>query len=234
MSAAPAIAAAVRTYFRALLTGDRGLLASVSIPHPDLGVLVPTQPARPGVANMLNDVARLDVSSTPLPGTRHVAQACLGGVVHVLMVRDTDAGPRLDLRYPINSLAPDDERRSAARAFYRAMLLGDLRTLRELAFDARGVELLAENRPPAGEHAQLEHVAAALGFAELVVGEPFVVPDGVQFVSPRHAEMGITVLSGLTVSGEVPFLLRQRNGAWTVVPFHFIQAAALSRGASMA
>ena len=232
MPASTALAEAVRTYFRALLTGDRDLLAGVSLPHPELDRLVPKRPALPAVAALLADLERLQLRHDPLPGERHLAQAFVGGVLHLLLLRDTLRGPRVDLRYAIGALQPDDERRAAARGFYRAMLFGDLDTLRDLAFDARGVELLAERTPPAGEHAQLAHVADMLGLAELAIGEPFAVPNGVQFVSQRHAEMGIAVFSGLCPSGELPFLLRQRDGAWKVIPFHFIQAAALARSTS--
>lgn len=233
MSAPAPVAAAVRTYFRALLTGDRDLLADVSLPHPELDRLVPTRHALPGVAPLLADLERLQLRHEPLPGERHFVQAWVGGVLHLLALRDSLRGPRVDLRYALGALQPDDERRTVARAFYRAMLFGDLDMLRELSFDARGVELLAERTPPAGEWDQLAHVADMLGLAELAVGEPVAVPNGVQFVSQRHAEMGIAVFSGLCPSGELPFLLRQRDGAWKVIPFHFIQAVALARGATI-
>lgn len=232
MTAPASVADAVRTFFRAVLTGDRDLLAGVALPHPDLDHLVPTRTPRPGVAPLLAELPRLQLRHDTLPGERHFVQAFVGGELHLLVLRDTLRGPRIDLRYALGALQPDDERRAVARAFYGAMLFGDADALRELAFDARGVELLAEHRPPAGEHAQLAHVVATLGFAELAVGEPFTVPNGVQFVSERHAEMGIAVFSGLCPSGELPFLLRQRDGAWKVIPFHFVQAAAQARGAT--
>lgn len=234
MPAPAAVVATVRTFFRALLTGDRELLASVSLPHPELATLTPTQPPHASVATMLGELQRLDVRADELPGDRHLVQAGLGGMVHLLVVHESKAGPRVDLRYLIESQKPDDARRTTARAFYRAMLLGDAPTLQRLAFDARGVELLAETPPPAGEHGQLAHVAAAMGLVELSAGEAFAVPNGVQFVGPRHAEMGIVVLSGLTPNGEIPFLLRQRDDEWKVIPFHFVQAAALARTSSLA
>lgn len=233
MSAPAPVAAVVRTYFRALLTGDRELLASTSLPHPELASLVPARSPSATVAPMLAELGHLQLTHDELPAERHLVKAFLGGVVHLLVLRDTPLGPRVDLRHAIEANRPDDDRRRAARAFYRALLLGDLPRLRELAFDDRGIELLTGHEAPAGEQAQLLHVAEMLGLVELAVGEPFAVPNGVQFVSDRHAEMGITVFSGLTPSGEIPFLVRQRDGAWKVIPFHFLQAAALSRGATI-
>ena len=233
MSAPAPVAAVVRTYFRALLTGDRELLATVSLPHPELGSLVPARSPTAAVAPMLAELGHLQMTHEPLPAERHLVKAFLGGVVHLLVLRDAPLGPRVDLRHAIEANRPDDHRRAAARAFYRALLLGDLPQLRGLAFDDRGIELLANHEVPAGEHAQLLHQAEMLGLVELAVGEPFAVPNGVQFVSDRHAEMGITVFSGLTPDGEIPFLVRQRDGAWKVIPFHFLQSAALSRGATI-
>ena len=71
-----------------------------------------------------------------------------------------------------------------------------------------------------------------LALVELKLGEPFTVPSGTQFVTPRHVEMGIRVYTGLTPDGEIPFLLRERDGAWKVIPFHFIQSVAMARGAT--
>ncbi len=227
------IAASVRTFFRALLTGDRDLLASVSLPHAELGTLVPTRPPIATVTPMLSEIGRLQLTCDALPSDRHLVRAFFGGILHTLVAQTTPMGPRIDLRYLIAMHAADDARRQVARAFYRALLLGDAATLFDLSFDARGVELLVDGEPPAGERAQLEHIAAAMGLIELAVGEPFVVPNGVQFVDARHIEMGIAVFSGLTTNGEIPFLLRQRDGAWKVIPFHFIQSASLTRGATL-
>ena len=97
----------------------------------------------------------------------------------------------------------------------------------------RGIDLLVGDRPPSGEHGQLEDVVATIGIVQLESGEPFVVTKGIEFVGARHAEMGIQVFRALTPVGEVPFLLRQRDGAWKVIPFHFIQAAVVARGGSI-
>ena len=150
----------------------------------------------------------------------------------VLVLHDTPGGPRVDLRYPLAALQPDDERRRTARAFHRAMLLSDLHALRRLAFDDRGLETLVDNHAPRGADEPLLAAVQAMPLVELGLGEPFVVPSGVQFVNARHLEMGITVLGGLTPGGEIPFLLRQRSGEWKVIPFHFLQAAAAARSAS--
>jgi hypothetical protein len=227
------IAAAVRTFLRAQLTGDLAALTSVCRPHPELASLVPARPPLPAVAPMLAELDRLQLSGTELPADRFLARAYLGGVVHVVLLHDGADGPRVDARYPIAATRPDDERRGVARSFYRALLLGDSDRLHELAFDARGVELLTGSSPPAGEHAQLEHVAATMGLVQLGVGEPFTVPNGVEFVTARHAEMGIDVFSALAPDAEFPLLLRRRDGQWKVIVWHFVQAAALARGGTI-
>jgi hypothetical protein len=227
------IAAAVRTFLRAQLTGDLAALTSVCRPCPELALLAPSKPPVAAVAPMLAELDRLQLSGTELPADRWLARAFLGGVVHVLLLHDAPAGPRVDARYALAACKPDDERRRVARAFYRALLLGDATTLLELAFDARGIELLLDGAPPAGEHAQLEHVAASMGLVQLDVGEPFTVPNGVEFVTARHAEMGIDVFSALAPDAEFPLLLRKRDGAWKVIVWHFVQAAALARGGTI-
>jgi hypothetical protein len=228
------VRAAVRSFLRAQLTGDLALLTSVCRPHPALASLVPARPPLPAVAPLLAETERVQVAGTEVAADRWVARVGLGGVVHVLPVQCGAGGALVDPRYAIEALRPDDERRQVARRFYLAMLLADARALHELAFDARGVELLAGQAPPPGEHAQLAQVAATMGLVQLGAGESFVVPRGVEFVGPRHAEMGIDVFSALTPDAELPLLLRRRDGAWRVIAFHFIQAAAQARGGSFA
>jgi hypothetical protein len=224
------VAATSRAFLRAMLTGDRELLRRSALPDPRLAHLAPSQPPMASIAPMLAVIDRMPLHGSVLAGDRWLVQATLNGMVHLLVVRQQKPDEaRVDARYLLAFGTPDDERCKVARAFYRAMLLGDLATLRELAFDARGVELLAEQAPPYGEHAQLEHIAATMSLIELGLGEAFAVPNAVQFVGSRHVEMGIVVLSGLTPNGEIPFLLRQRDGAWRVIAFHFIQGAALAR-----
>lgn len=228
------VVAAARSFLRAQLTGDRDLLARVCRPHPELAALAPTRPPRASIGQLLDELERLQVSGDELGGDRLLVRAWLGGTVHLLVVHVMPDGARVDARYAIEAQRPDDERRRVARDFYRAMLFGDAAALADLAFDARGVEMLAGGAPPPGERAQLEHVVATMGLVKLETGESFVVPKGVEFTSARHAELGIEVWSGLTPSGEIPFLLRRRDGAWKVIPFHFIQAAVLARGGTLA
>ena len=231
MPAPGSLSAATRAYLRALLTGDADLLASISLAHPHRSTLL-AGARREATAALLADLARAPIASQPLGSERHLMTVDLGGVLHVLVLHDTPGGPRVDLRYPLAALQPDDERRRTARAFHRAMLLSDLHALRRLAFDDRGLETLVDNHAPRGADEPLLAAVQAMPLVELGLGEPFVVPSGVQFVNARHLEMGITVLGGLTPGGEIPFLLRQRSGEWKVIPFHFLQAAAAARSAS--
>lgn len=231
MPAPTSLSAATRAYLRALLTGDADLLASISLAHPHRGTLLAGS-RREATAALLADVGRAPIASKPLGSERHLVTADLGGVLHVLVLHDTPGGPRVDLRYPLAALQPDDERRCTARAFHRAMLLGDLHALRRLAFDDRGLETLVDDKAPRGADEPLLAAVQAMPLVELGLGEPFVVPSGVQFVNARHLEMGIAVLGGLTPGGEIPFLLRQRSGEWKVIPFHFLQAATAARAAS--
>lgn len=225
--------AAVRTFLRAQITGDADLLATAALPHAELGRLVTSPSPRPATGDLLAQLERLNLRTEPLGGGRHFVRAIFGSSIQLLVVHDTPAGARVDARYPLEAMRPDDERRRLIRQFYLALLLGDGERLAELAFDARGLELLVCSAPPAGEHGQLEHVAATMGLVQLQNGEPFVVPSGVEFVGPRHAELGIEVWSAITPGGELPFLLRRRDGGWKVIPFHFIQAALQARGGSI-
>lgn len=230
MPAPVPIVTAVRAFFHALATADLTRLQQAALQHPDLARLLPARPKANDANTLAAELDRLQVRCEELGGGRHFVQAVAGGSIQLLVVADGPGGPRVDARYPLSALAPDDERRAVARRFYLALLLRDDETLRDLAFDARGLEVLAGPQPPAGEHGQLEHIAEVMGLVQLQPGEPFVVPGGVEFVGARHAELGIEVWSGLTPSGEVPFLLRQRDGAWKVIAFHFVQAAVLAQG----
>lgn len=213
--------ATVRTFLRALHTGDRELLTSVALPHAELGRLLPD----PATAGAATSTMTPSITAVDLPGERELLTVQCEGRQHLLVVHQTQFGPRLDLRLQIAAAQPDDARRTAARAFYRALLCGDLATLRQLAFDATGIEALgtADARPSLLE---VEPAVQALALVELGLGEAFPVPNGVQFVSARHLELGIVVLAGLVPNGEIPFLLRQRDGRWRVITLHFLQSAA--------
>jgi acyl-CoA synthetase (AMP-forming)/AMP-acid ligase II len=167
-------------------------------------------------------------------GTKILPTLQRGGTVQLLPLQGHGHDVKIDARYLLAARHGDDAPRAVARAFYRALLFHDLATLTELAFDARGVEVLAEgSAPPPGEQGQLELVVDVLALAELAVGEPFPTPSGLQFVTPRHREMGIRVYRGLVPDGELPFLLRQRDSAWKVIPFHFVQAVVVARGGTL-
>ncbi len=228
------VTVAARAFLRAMLTGDLPLLQRCAMPHPQLAQLAPTRPPLASIAPVLAEIERVTLHGTALVGDRWLVQAPLGGMVHLLVVQQRGNEARVDARYLLAFQRSDDERSQVARAFYRAMLLGDLAALQTLSFDPRGVEVLAEASPPAGEHDQLAHVAATMSLIELGLGEAFAVPNAMQFVDARHVELGIVVLSGLTPNGEIPFLLRQRDGEWRVIPNHFIQSATLARAGAAA
>ncbi len=213
--------AVVRTFLRALRTGDRDLLASVALPHAELGVLL----APPGPKTAAVETPLPELTSIDLPGERQLITLQQEQRQLLLVVRATQFGPRLDLRHLIAAAHPDNPCRATARAFYRALLCGDLATLRALAFDTTGIEALgaADGLPSLLD---IEPTVQALGLVELGLGEAFTVPNGVQFVSARHLELGIVVLAGLTPTGEIPFLLRPRDDQWKVIALHFLQAAA--------
>jgi hypothetical protein len=221
---------AVRTFLRALHTGDHDLLASVALPHPELGRLLPdlssTTPATGG------DAPPAEFTAIDLPGERQLITVRQPGRQRLLIVRATEFGPRIDLRHWLAAAQPDDPRRAIARAFYRALLCGDLGTLRTLAFDPTGIEGLGATDRLLSP-IDVEATVQALGLIELDLGEAFPVANGVQFVSARHHELGIVVLDGLTPIGAIPFLLRQRDGNWKVVTHHFLQAAAQERAAAL-
>jgi hypothetical protein len=232
MSAPDAIVATATSFLRAQRTGDRALLASVCLPHPDLDRLVGARP--PAAAAVVErELEGVQISGHDLGEGRFLANVYFGGVVHLMLLRTVPGGPRVDPRYAIAAMQPDDERRNVIRAFYYALLTSHEEALHELAFDARGVDLLVGEAPPAGECGQLEHVASMMGIAPLRIGDTFVTAKGVETVNAKHAEHGIEVFSALTPEGELPFLLKQRDGAWKVMPFHFIQMAVVARGGSL-
>jgi hypothetical protein len=223
--------ATVRGYFEALRAGDAARLAHHTLPHPELATLVASPPV-PTAARHLAALDALSVRTAELPRDRLLVQAWLGEHVQLLVMQATAAGYRIDARYPIAALRPDDGPRTTARAFYRGLLAGDVAAMQTLAFDARGVELLANGGLAPVDAWHHELLVEMLVLCELEAGDPFEVPTGTQFVGPRHHELGIRVLQALTPEGEIPFLLRQRDGDWKVIPFHFIQAVAMRRGAT--
>jgi hypothetical protein len=225
---ASATSHAVRTFLRALLTGDHELLTSVVLPHPDLATLTAARPPFAAVATAVADVARAPLRCRELHGERQLVHVRLGSDDHLIVVHSTTAGMRVDARWQLAQRLADDELRRTVRAFYQAWACGNRATLRELAFDTNGIDALADLAPPGADPAH----AATMVLVELGLGESFAVPHGVQFVSGRHAEMGIRVLNGLLPDAEIPFLLRQRDGAWRVIPFHFLQRTAQPRGAA--
>jgi len=79
----------------------------------------------------------------------------------------------------------------------------------------------------------LDLQAAMIAFVEVADGESYPTPTGPQQVTTRHRDHGIRVLVGFTLAGEISFLLRQRDGVWTVIPFLFVQAEVLRRGGSL-
>ena len=102
--AAP-IAAAVRTYFRAMLLGDRELLRGVVLPDHDLGGLVVQPNARPPIARLLAETDRLVVSCRGQAADRQHVVVRLGGELHRLVVHLTPHGPRIDPRPAAAALA---------------------------------------------------------------------------------------------------------------------------------
>lgn len=232
MSLPAPVVTVVREYLRAMIESDLPALGRVALPDPDLGMLA----ARLGAEaeeRLLAELVDLQIDGEELQGERFLVRARFEGIVHLLLLRTTPSGPRIDARYAIASRKPQNQKQRAARAFYLALLVHDLEALRALSFDAHGVELLAEGAPPTGERAQLDQMAERLAVIELAQGESFPVPTGIEFVGARHAEMGIAVLSGLGASGEIPFLLRQKEHQWRVIPFHFVQKAALARAGAI-
>ncbi|MCB9876571.1 MAG: hypothetical protein H6835_03125 [Planctomycetes bacterium] len=229
MSFPPAVVAAVRSFLRAVLTGDAELLAASCLPHEGLDRLVEAR-STPPPPELLEELDHLQLHGGQIDDERHLVMAWSGGALQLLIVQGSTAGPRVDARYAIAALDPDDERRRVARRFYLAMLLGDLAGMRALAFDPRGLELLAGAAPPAGEVAQLAHITETMGLARVQPGERFWMPRGAKVVSAQHEALGIEVWRGLAPDGELPFLLRQRDGAWKVIPAPFVEAAVLARG----
>lgn len=234
MPAPAPVVAAIRGWFEALIAGDAAGLARVALPHPELVELARHRPTADVAARLRAELASPQIRVLELGHDRSLAQVYVGGTVQLLPLQGHDRDVRIDARYLLAARHGDDAPRAVARAFYRALLFHDLHTLTELAFDARGVEVLAEgSAPPPGEHGQLELVVEVLALAELAVGEPFPTPSGLQFVTQKHQELGIRVYRGLVPDGELPFLLRQRDGAWKVIPFHFVQAVVVARGGTL-
>ena len=93
--AAP-IATAVRTYFRALLLGDRELLRSVALPDQDLAPCTARPTARPPVARLLAEIERMVVTCRGQDAGRHQLAVRLGGEQHRLVVLVTAQGPRIE------------------------------------------------------------------------------------------------------------------------------------------
>jgi hypothetical protein len=227
-----AVAAAVRTFLRGVITGDAPLLASVCRPHAGLARLTAVVDAPAAVARDAAAIAAAPLAGMPLPGDRFLVRALLAGGTHLVLLHDVASSPRVDARYTLALQGPDDEPRRVVRRFWRALRIADGATLAELAFDVRGIELLVGAAPAATERALLERAADCLAIVRLEPGEAFFVPNGVEFVGRAHAELGVEVHSALAPDGEFPFLLRRRDAAWRVIAFHFIQAAMQARSAS--
>ena len=229
----PELDALLRRWFDACFAGDLDVLQRCSVPHPDLARLVAAPPSAARLAELRAELARGTWRAHQLDDGRLLVHFWLASRLQVLLLATTRDGVRVDARYAVAATSPDDALRAVARTFYGALLLGDVETLQAHSFDPRGLELFAGRSVPAVDRWDLELQAAMLSFVELGDGEAFPTPTGKQPVTPRHREFGIRVLLGLTLGGEVPFQLRQKDGVWKVIPFLFVQSEVLRRGGTL-
>jgi hypothetical protein len=117
--AAP-IAAAIRTYFRALLLGDRELLRSVAWSDHELAPWLARPTARPPVARLLAEIERMVVTCRGQEHGRHPIEVRLGGELHRLVVHATAKGPRIEAcREPVMSTAARPTERLSVRQLTR-------------------------------------------------------------------------------------------------------------------
>ena len=228
----PDLDALLRAWFTAWIAGDAAALRRLTLPNQDVDRLV----AAPRTAAQ-QDAHRAELARATWRARgdddRLLVHFWFAHRLQVLpLVRDGGAW-RVDARYAIAACSPDDAPRAAARAFYQALLLGDLEALQALAFDPRGTEILGGRTVPACDRWDLELQAAGIAFVELGDGETYPTATGPQPVTARHREFGIRVFLGLSLDGELPFQLRQRDGEWKVIPFLFVQAEVLARGGTL-
>ncbi|MCC6786012.1 MAG: hypothetical protein IT457_24415 [Planctomycetes bacterium] len=234
MSLPHGVLEAVRHALSARLRGDGAALARACLPHAELATLTSPVARAFDPAPLLRELDAVQTSGRATWNGRWLVHAFLGGRIELLVAVQGDDGRwRIDPRYWIAARRPATPPAEAARDFYRALLLGDAAALAELALDPRGLELLGSNPPPAGEHAQLLHVAASVAFAPLALGDEYPTPERVARVEAKHLEHGYTVLLALCPDGELPFLVKLVDGRWKLSAFHFIQAAVLARGGSL-
>lgn len=234
MRPSPALQTAIRTCLIAQIRGDAALLATVARPDAELAVLLANPAPAAAQPELLAECERLQMWAQPLYDDLTLLTVHFRGTLRLLVAETLpDGQERLDLRWWIAASRPTSERDATARAFYAHLLTGRLDELQALCIDARGTELLAGNRPPAGEHGQLEHVAETMALRELAPGERYPSPNGVEAVDARHAKAGLTVLLGLTPEGLVPFLMKQVSGQWKVSPALFVMAVVKARGGTI-
>lgn len=228
-----ALDAALRAWLAAVVHGGEPALRRLALPHAGLGALAASAPPPARRSALRAELAQATWRAQPNGSDRQLVHVWLPSRVEVLPFVRTAAGWRVDARWAVAAVSPDDALRRVARAFYGALLTGDLATMQQHAFDARGLELLAGGAPAPVDRWDLDLQAAMIAFVEVADGESYPTPTGPQPVTTRHRDHGIRVLVGLTLAGEVAFLLRQRDGVWTVIPFLFVQAEVLRRGGSL-
>ena len=222
---------AIRATFRAVVGGDRAALAQSALPCPDVDALF-ARPFPPELrAQLLEQIPGMQVSGRDVSDDRVYAHAYFRGLLHPVVVVRDGARWRMDLRWWASAAKGPNPMHAVAREFLFAMISCDEERLPQLAYDRQGLEILLRERPPAGELAQVAHVCQEMQLAELEVGERFPnLIGGTDTVTQKHRDLGIHVLIGLFNGGEMPFLMRQKDGEWKVIPFHFLRAAAGSAG----
>lgn len=231
MQTPQALDTVIRSCYRAAIEGDRVGLERSALPNPGLEAVLANRCPAELRERLVREVAEMQINLRQQTEDRAYLHAYFRGMANPVVVVRTEHGWRMDMRWWIASLRAPDELQMTAREFLYTMLAADQERLAELSVDPRGIEVLTKDHPPAGEMGQVQHVVATMPLAELATGESF--PDllgGSETVTERHRQHGIRVLVGLFDGGEVPFLLRQVEGKWKVVPFHFIRAAVVAAG----